>query len=756
MNRRLLYRWLASGVLWLLLLIVVVISIRSVNIVNSTLALFVTHRGKFLLPAKYLYYWKLTCLGDKSMRERAVRLLKAMLGAGVVFREGQWEAIESIINRKRTLVVQRTGWGKSIVYFIATKLLRDQGAGPTILISPLLSLMRNQIENAARIGIRAESINSQNEEDWEHVKSTLVRGECDVLLVSPERLANFYFLDQVLPLISSGIGIFVVDEAHCISDWGHDFRPDYRRIVRIVNNLPSNVPVIATTATANDRVVNDIKEQLGQNLSIFRGPLKRDSLRLQTIRLADQSERLAWLVANIPKMNGSGIIYCLTVADCDRVARWLQEKGINALEYHGKLGNDLRKEREQKLLDNEIKALVATVALGMGFDKPDLGFVVHYQRPGSIVAYYQQIGRAGRALDNAYAILLNGREDDEIQDYFINTAFPGADEMDRVVRVLNSSQRGLKASEIMLLLNISQIRLEKCLKMLQIDEAISKNGTVYSRTLNPWQPDIARSEQVTAQRKHELRRMQDYVNTDMCLMKFVSLELGDPYAGNCGRCKNCCGEGFFSEQVGIENILEATQFLRGNFLVIEPRKQWPPGGVGDMKGKISGEHRNQEGYSLCMYGDAGWGRLVREDKYEQGYFRDELVFAAVDLIKNQWNPYPFPVWVTAVPSLRHPNLVPDFAKKVAEKLGIPFNPVLVKVKSTPQQKTMKNSFLQADNVIDCFEIQFGCPEGPVLLIDDMVDSRWTFTVCGMLLSKSGSGLVYPFAIANTAGGGDIE
>ena len=291
--------------------------------------------------------------------------------------------------------------------------------------------------------------------------------------------------------------------------------------------------------------------------------------------MADQAERLAWLAANIPKMNGSGIIYCLTTADCDRVVRWLQENGINALAYHSKLGNDLRQAREQQLLDNEIKALVATVALGMGFDKPDLGYVVHYQRPGSIVAYYQQIGRAGRALDNAYAILLNGLEDDDIQDYFINTAFPGVYEMDRVVRVINNSQKGLKAAEIMTLLNSSKSRLEKCLKMLQINEAISKDGTVYSRTLNPWQPDIARSEQVTAQRKHELRRMQDYVNTDMCLMKFVSMELDDPHANDCGRCKNCCGERFFPEQVSLENVLEATKFLRGNFLVIEPRKQWP-------------------------------------------------------------------------------------------------------------------------------------------------------------------------------------
>lgn len=340
------------------------------------------------------------------MRQRALSLLRAMVNNQAVFKEDQLEAIESVLNREKTLVVQRTGWGKSMVYFIATKLLREQNEGPTILISPLLSLMRNQIESARKIGINAVTINSSNDEEWDEIDELLSRNQCDILIVSPERLSNQRFINNTLPLIENngGIGFFVVDEAHCISDWGHDFRPDYRRIVRIVNGLSPNVPILATTATANNRVVRDIEEQLGNDLKIMRGTLKRESLRLSVLHMPDHAKRLAWLAEQIPQMNGTGIIYCTTIGECDRVSSWLQSQGINALPYHSRCED--RELLESKLIRNEIKALVATDALGMGFDKPDLGFVFHYSMPGSLVSYYQQIGRAGRSLSNADVVLL--------------------------------------------------------------------------------------------------------------------------------------------------------------------------------------------------------------------------------------------------------------------------------------------------------------------------------------------------------------
>lgn len=692
------------------------------------------------------------------MRDQALFLLKQMLGSETEFREGQWEAIKSIISGKRTLIVQRTGWGKSVVYFIATRMLRVKGAGPTLLISPLLSLMRNQIENAARIGLRAQTINSDNVDEWNQVEEELKNGEIDILLLSPERLGNQDFTNRVLPTIKDGIGMLVVDEAHCISDWGHDFRPDYRRIKRIINILPPNVPLAATTATANQRVVDDVKMQLGGDLNILRGPLARESLRLQVIKLKDQAERLAWLFENINKVDGSGIIYCLTVPDCNRVAKWLRSNGVNVLEYHAKLSDNaterraLREEREQLLLNNKVKALVATVALGMGFDKPDIGFVIHYQRPGSIVKYYQEIGRAGRALDNAYAILLSGEEDDEIEEYFINTAFPSDREMKEIVSVIEQSYRGIKKSEILRKVNMTKGRVDNCLKHLQVDGIIQYEDSVYFRTLNPWIPDIERSEKITAHRYNELEQMKQFVDTNDCYMEFISKQLDDPHARKCGKCSTCLGFKFFSENVTQKNVFDAIEFLKGEFLEIIPRKMWPAGIVADTAKKIPENIQNKKGKVLCTYGDAGWGKYVREDKYKNNYFRDELVNASVELIRNKWDMDSPPQWVTSVPSLRNERLVKNFAQRLAYKLGLPYVEAIKKVKDTPQQKTMENSFYQCSNAFDGFKvIKSNIIENkPVLLVDDMVDSGWTFTVCGYLLKSAGSGDVYPFALASTS------
>ncbi|HYW02737.1 MAG TPA: RecQ family ATP-dependent DNA helicase, partial [Gammaproteobacteria bacterium] len=333
-------------------------------------------------------------------------LRQALDDPGVDFRDGQWESVSTLVNdRRKLLVVQRTGWGKSAVYFIATRVFRDEGKGPTLIISPLLALMRNQIEAAERLGIRAATINSSNREDWSRVQSQLVEGEIDALLISPERLSNDQFVADVLEPVSGNIGLLVIDEAHCISDWGHDFRPDYRRIVNIIRGLPSNMPVLATTATANDRVVRDIQEQLG-DIAIQRGPLMRESLRLQAMGIADPAERLAWLAEHVPYLPGSGIVYTSTVRDAEKVAQWLNQQGVVAAAYHGSVvaegyedSNAYRQTLEGQLSRNELKLVVATSALGMGYDKPDLGFVIHYQAPGSVVSYYQQVGRAGRAID---------------------------------------------------------------------------------------------------------------------------------------------------------------------------------------------------------------------------------------------------------------------------------------------------------------------------------------------------------------------
>ena len=630
------------------------------------------------------------------MREHALELLCRMLGPQAEFRDGQWEAIEAVaVRRGRALVVQRTGWGKSMVYFLATKLLREQGAGPTLLISPLLSLMRNQIAMAERIGLRAVTINSANRDEWDAAEAALVANECDILLVSPERLSNERFRRSAMHTFAGRVGLFVVDEAHCISDWGHDFRPDYRRIVRILQNLPAGVPVLGTTATANDRVVADVQTQLGPQLTVLRGPLARATLRLQAIQLGDQSERLAWLAHYLPRFlrHGSGIIYCLTVADTERVARWLQSHGIAAAAYHAGDGEGMdRAALEQALLDNQVQALVATVALGMGFDKRDLGFVIHFQRPGSVVAYYQQVGRAGRGVERAYGILLTGREDDEIQDYFIETAFPRPEVMHEILDALACAE-DLSLNELLAQVNVARRVAEKALTLLEVDGAVGRAERRYFRTPNPWHPDIERIERVIAQRRKELAQMQAYVNHKGCLMEFLARALDDPAATACGVCANCQGRGLPAEAPP-ELVARAMEFLRGWELVIEPRKQWPTGLFAHLKARIPPDLQNAPGRALCEYGDAGWGRHVREGKYAHGRFDDVLVHAAAALIGERWRPEPAPEWVTAIPSRQHPHLVANFAEHLAAVLGLPFLLALQRSGDPAEQKLMANSAMR--------------------------------------------------------------
>jgi ATP-dependent DNA helicase RecQ len=689
------------------------------------------------------------------MHARALALLRQMLGPQADFRPGQWEAIHTVAGlRERALIVQRTGWGKSVVYFLASKLLRDQGMGPTLLISPLLSLMRNQILMAGRIGVRAATIHSGNREEWDQTEAALATEAIDVLLISPERLNNEHFVAAVLPAIRGGVGLLVIDEAHCISDWGHDFRPDYRRIRRIAQGLPRGVPVLATTATANDRVVEDVRQHLGGDLLVLRGPLARASLRLQNLRIPDQADRLAWLAENVPKFRGSGIVYCLTVADCDRVARWLDARGIRAKAYHA--GDDARIDRqalEEDLLSNNVKVLVATVALGMGFDKPDLSFVVHYQRPGSTVAYYQQVGRAGRAVEKAYGILLNGAEDDDIQNYFIDSAFPSPRVSLEILDVLARSD-GATMGELLAQLNISRSVAERALKLLEVDGAVGitrdHGAARYFRTPNPWAPDVDRVEQITARRRAELDEIRAYVGHPGCLMEFLARSLDDREARPCGVCANCQSRGF-DGRVSADVAAAARAFLRRDDLVLEPRKHWPAGLFPGEKATIPPEHVNRVGRILCYYGDGGWGKLVRDGKYSLGNYPDALVDASLELIRERWRPEPVPVWVTAIPSSRHPKLVADFAARLAERLGLPFVVALGCATVVPEQKTMANSTMQARNARTALSVIGSFPPGPVLLVDDIIDSGWTMTTGGRLLRSRGSGEVHPFALARTVG-----
>jgi len=688
------------------------------------------------------------------MKQHALRLLRQALGKPeAAFRDGQWEAISALIlDKSQLLVVQRTGWGKSVVYFLATRLLRDQGKGPTLLISPLLALMRNQVDMAERLGVRAATINSANRDDWQKIQARLLAGEVDILLVSPERLANEEFREQVLMPLAGAIGLFVVDEAHCISDWGHDFRPDYRRITRILQALPPNIPVLATTATANDRVVEDVKSQLGPRLVLFRGPLGRASLRLQNIHLPSQAARMAWLAEHLPSLPGSGIIYTLTIRDAQRLAAWLQSEGVEAFAYWGKLDNDSRVDLEQKLLDNRIKALIATSALGMGFDKPDLGFVIHFQRPGSVVHYYQQVGRAGRALDEAYGIMLSGVEDEDITDHFIRTAFPPEGHTLEVLRALNDAEDGLSLSRIEGCLNLRRGQIEKVLKVLAVETPapVVKRGPRWYATAIPYTPDDAKILGLTEIRRHEQARMREYLSSESCLMAFLGRELDDPSAEACGRCASCVGQPLLPESYALATANRAVEFLRRKDQIIESRRRWPDDALKTYgwRGNIKDNLRMEEGRALSLWGDAGWGDLVKRGKQVHGHFAEDLVVGVVDMIKNRWQPKPFPTWVNAVPSLNHPTLVPDIAQRIAAALGLPFIPCVEKVRPTRSQKQMQNSYQQAHNLAGAYAVDKDrIPAGPVFLVDDIVDSRWTVTVIAALLREAGAGPVFPVALA---------
>ncbi|AVH68438.1 RecQ family ATP-dependent DNA helicase [Nostoc sp. 'Peltigera membranacea cyanobiont' N6] len=696
-----------------------------------------------------------------SIHEQGLLLLRQALDNSTAdFRSGQWEAIEELLEqRSRLLVVQRTGWGKSLVYFLATRLLRDQGAGCTLLISPLLALMRNQIAAAERIGVKAKTINSSNTDEWQLVETQLLAGEVDILLISPERLGNEEFREKILLPVSQRIGLFVVDEAHCISDWGHDFRPDFRRIVRILQALPQNIPVLATTATANNRVVNDIVAQLGSTLRVSRGNLTRQSLHLQNIAIPSPAARMAWLAQQLPNLPGSGIIYTLTVRDAERVADWLKTQNINAKAYHSNLDNEVRIVLEDKLLNNEIKVLVATTALGMGFDKPDLGFVIHYQRPGSVIHYYQQVGRAGRAVEKAYGILLSGDEDDDITNYFINTAFPPEIHTQKILNALDEAVDGFSVPQLEQQVNLSRGQIEKVLKLLSLEfpAPVTKQNSKWYLTPVFYQPNTEKIETLTQIRRQEQAIMLQYMQSQECLMNFLAAELDDPHPIACGKCAVCLKRPLLPETCSIELVNKAIQYLRRSDQIIEPRKQWPPQALPNygFSGNIKNNLQSEPGRALSLWGDAGWGELVKQGKYQDNHFDDALVQGVIDMIQ-RWKPQPFPTWVTCVPSLNRPELVPNFARQLAEKLGLPFMPIVRKVHQTEFQKKMSNSYQQAHNLDGAFAVDSGKEmSGSVFLVDDIVDSRWTFTVVAALLRRANSGVVFPVALAlNSFGQGD--
>ncbi len=713
---------------------------------------------------------------NADLRTAADTVLARLVGdpsGAARLREDQWLAIEALVaDRRRALVVQRTGWGKSAVYFVATALLRDRGSGPTVIVSPLLALMRNQVEAAARAGIRARTINSSNTEEWGAVRDEIAAGEVDVLLVSPERLNNPDFRDQVLPELAAATGLLVVDEAHCISDWGHDFRPDYRRLRTMLTDLAPGVPVLATTATANARVTADVAEQLGtggtSDALVLRGPLDRESLSLNVLRLSDAAHRMAWLADHLHELPGSGIVYTLTVAAAEEVTAFLRRRGHTVASYTGKTENADRQQAEDDLLANRVKALVATSALGMGFDKPDLGFVVHLGSPSSPIAYYQQVGRAGRGVDHAEVLLLPGQEDEAIWEYFASLAFPSEDLVRRTLDVLARAERPLSLPALEPLVELRRSRLETMLKVLDVDGAVKRVKGGWIATGRPWTYDAERYDWVARQRRAEQQAMRDYASTTDCRMEFLQRQLDDEGAKPCGHCDNCAGPRFTADTSPA--ALDAARADLGRPGVeVEPRRMWPTGlpaiGVG-LKGRIPADEQAATGRALGRLSDIGWGNRLRPmlaAHAPDGPVPDDVAKAVVTVLADWakgpagWasgaaGAPPRPVGVVTVASRSHPRLIHSLGARIAEVGRLPLlGSIEYTGEAQPVSRSNSAQRLKAlDGTLTVPPALAGAlsgQEGPVLLVDDYTETGWTLAVAARLLRRAGAPGVLPLVLA---------
>jgi ATP-dependent DNA helicase RecQ len=717
-------------------------------------------------------------VGHMTLRDEAEAHLQALVGDGDArLYDDQWEAISALVEQqRRALVVQRTGWGKSAVYFVATALLRAQGHGPTVIISPLLALMRNQIEAAERAGIHAVTINSTNVEEWQAINSRIARGEVDVLLVSPERLNNPGFRDEVLPRLTETAGLLVIDEAHCISDWGHDFRPDYRRIRHMLGDLPAGIPVLATTATANERVTLDVAEQLGAGVQrgrpsegggdararstgpleasgvlVLRGELDRSSLHLAVVELRRPEERLAWLADHLVDFKGSGIIYTLTVAATQEIAGFLRDRGHAVAADSGQTEPTERLSLEQDLLSGRLKALVATSALGMGFDAR-LGFVVNVGAPASPVAYYQQVGRAGRGTDRADVVLLPAYEDRQIWSYFASLAFPPEQHVRTVLEALSTSPKPLSTPTLETYVDLSRGRLEMMLKVLDVDGAVRRVPGGWLATGQDWAYEQDRYDRVAAARRDEQAAMLDYIATDRCRMRFLRDALDDPAAVDCGRCDNCGGVSL-STSYDETTVRTAAQRLSRPGVALSPRKMWPQAlaNLGlDLKGRIKADEAAEEGRVVARLTDLGLGQSLR-DLFRPGAADQEV---PVDLVRGcvamlaDWQPGAQAI--VGFESQTHPLLVGSLVEGLSRHLGVPVvGRLAVADASVSPGQGASNSAQRLGAVLRRYRLD--ADEGAltgrrVLLVDDLGDSGWSMTVGARLLRGAGAAAVLPLAL----------
>lgn len=685
-----------------------------------------------------------------AQQHAADAVITSLAGPGARLRDDQLTAVSALTAPgARVLVVQATGWGKSAVYWSATAIIRAAGGGPTLIVSPLLSLMRDQVAAAHRGGLSAATLNSSNIGEWSAIEERLRGGDLDVLLVSPERLANPGFGRRVLDALAGNLGLLVIDEAHAVSDWGHDFRPDYRRVADVLRDLNPATPVLATTATANARVTADVAEQLGAQTLVLRGPLARKSLHLNVLDGLSPIQRYAWVAQSLPVLPGSGIVYTLTVADADRLVDAIRavHGDIAVAAYTGQLDADRRHELEDALLHNRVKALVATSALGMGYDKPDLGFVVHVGSPPSPVSYYQQVGRAGRALDDAVVMLLASATDDRIWEYFATATIPDPDKMRDLLTALDAAGEPQSVVSLEASTRFRRTRIELMLKQLAVDGATERTPDGWVSTGQAWTYDAEHYDGIIAVRRREADIMRDYVAGRRCLMRLLTESLDDPQAADCGRCSVCRGslsEGL-PDAVDPQIVRSVTSVLRRSSMVLEPRKMWPGGEFGT-RGRVPAGLAAEPGRVLAHADAPEWTEVLAAARNADERALGELGDAAVATLS---------AWVRdtgmrpdVIVSLRltGTNLAETLAahlRDVGRRGGGTF-PVRMGDPPTDATGAVEAAYWR-DHLGDAPDVAGQA----VLLVVDASSSGWPITLAAAKLREAGATAVLPLLIHRT-------
>ncbi len=654
------------------------------------------------------------------------------------FHDNQWLVIEKLLAGQRILLIEKTGFGKSLCYqFTATQL-----EGTTIIFSPLIALMRDQVQKMSELGISANYISSQHtQEENDKTIEDALNGKIKIIYIHPARMENVQWLDNSRKM---KISMVVVDEAHCISTWGHDFIPSYRKIVNLVNLLPTSFPVLATTATATKRVETDITTQIGKNVLAIRGNLLRQNLNLFVIKVNTEDEKMVWLGEYIEKLQGTGLIYTGTKVASEIYSKWFEYLKINSTHYNSSIDTETKKVIELGLMNNNYKCVVSTNALGMGIDKPDIRFIIHTQMPVSPIHYYQEIGRAGRDDKQSIIILFyNPNEDNALPLSFIEGGRPSTDKYHKVITAIKNELLGLHG--IIKTTNLKQTQVNVILSDLIAQNIIveinDKKSKKYEYKFNAPELNTKLFEELRDAKMLDFKEMLKYIETTKCRMKFLCNFLGDIREDNCGVCDNDRNK-IVKVTITKQWKDKLEDFRQTYFPVLE---------VENSKSNLI------NGVAASFYGVSNVGEVLHRCKYEKGGdFPDWLLRLTLKAFYRHFEKEKFDI-ALYVPPTTSGDLVRNFAEKISNSLNIKLSHSLKKKRETQPQKIFQSGISKVDNIKDAFTIENNTEINGknILLIDDIYDSGATIKEIGKVLSKLGALKITPLVIAKTVGGDNI-